>query len=76
MLLLFVFLGLQVWHMEVPRIGVESELLLLAYTTATSTRDRSHICDLHHISEQCWILNPLSETRDRTHILVDASRAP
>ena len=24
--LLFVFLGLHLWHMEVPRLGVESEL--------------------------------------------------
>ena len=27
------------WHMEVPRLGVESELPLLAYTTATATPD-------------------------------------
>ena len=32
-----------------------------------------HICgyDLHYILNQCWILNPLSEARDRTHILTD-----
>ena len=29
--------------MEVPRLGVESELQLLAYTTGTATRDPSHI---------------------------------
>ena len=28
--------------------------------------DLSQVCDLHHSSGQCWILNPLSETRDRT----------
>ena len=34
----------------------------------------SHIiCNLHHSSWQCQILNPLSETRDQTHILPDAS---
>ena len=27
------------WHMEGPRLGVESELQLLAYTTATATMD-------------------------------------
>jgi len=43
--------------MEVPRLQVESELQLLAYTTATATRDLSHICDLHHNSQQCKILN-------------------
>ena len=32
-----------------------------------------HICDLHHSSWQCRILNPLSESRDRTCILVDPS---
>ena len=36
--------------MDVPRLGVELELLLLAYATAT----------------QCQILNPLSEARDQT----------
>ena len=28
--------------------------------------DQSHVCNLHHSSRQCWILNPLSEARDRT----------
>ena len=53
--------------MEVPRLGVELELWLPAYTTATATRDLSHICNLHHRFQQHWILNPLSEARDRTH---------
>ena len=47
--------------MEVPRLGVvELELQLLAYTTAIAMQDLSHICDLHHSSWQCWILNLLS----------------
>ena len=29
--------------------------------------------DLHHSSYQCWILNPLSEARDQTHVLMDTS---
>ena len=33
------FLGPLPWPMEVPRLGVESELWLLAYATATATRD-------------------------------------
>ena len=33
----FCFLGLHTWHMEVPRLGGESELQLPAYTTATAT---------------------------------------
>ena len=56
-------------HMKDPRLGVESELQLLAYTTATAMWDPSHIWDLHHSSQQCQILNPLSKTRDRTRIL-------
>ena len=29
---------------------------------------------LHHSSQQFCILNPLSEARDRTHVLMDANR--
>ena len=32
----FISLGQHLWHMEVPRLGVESELQLLAYATATA----------------------------------------
>ena len=35
----FVYLGLHLRHMEVPRLGVELELRLPAYTTATATPD-------------------------------------
>ena len=35
-------------HVEVPRLGVELELQLLAYETATAIPDLSCICDLHH----------------------------
>ena len=38
--------------MEVPRLGVESELQPLAYATATATWYLSHICNLHHSSLQ------------------------
>ena len=69
----FVFLGLHLQHMEVPRLGVESELKLPAYTTATATRDLSRAYDLHHSSRQCQN-NPLSEARDRTRVLMDASQ--
>ena len=42
--------------MEVRKLGAESELQLLAYTTSHTQ-----------------ILNPLSEARDWTRILMDAS---
>ena len=67
-----VFLGMHPWHMEVSRLGVESELQLPAYARTTATPDPSHACNLHHSSQQWGILNPLSEARDRTCILMDA----
>ena len=57
--------------MEDPGLGVQSELHLQAYTTATAIWDLSHICNLHHSSQQHWILNPLSKARDQTHISTD-----
>ena len=60
--------------MEVPRLGVESELQLSVYTTATATQDPSHICDLHHSSWQCVILDPLSGARDWARLLMDTSQ--
>ena len=59
-----VFFGLHTRHMEVPRLGVQSELKLPAYTTATATQDLRHICHLHHSSWQPRIPNPLSEAWD------------
>ena len=47
--------------MDVPRLGGETELQLLGYTTATATLDPSRVCDLHLSSGQHRILNPLSE---------------
>ena len=70
----YVFFEPHLPHMEVPRLGVNSELQLPAYTTATAMQDPSHICDLHHGSRQPWILNPLSEARDRTRVFMDTSQ--
>ena len=63
-----------IWRLgvRVPRLGVKSELQLPAYTT--DMRDPSRVCNLHHSSRQRWILNPLSEARDRICILMDASQ--
>ena len=68
------FLGLHPWHMQIPRLGVELELQMLAYTTATATRVPSHVCNLHHRSRQRRILNPLIEARNRTCNLMVPSR--
>ena len=53
--------------MEVPRLGVESELQLPAYTIATAMWDLSRICDLCRSLQQHQILNPLSEARENLH---------
>ena len=57
--------------MEIPGLGVEWELQLPAYATATVTQDPSSICHLHHSSQQRQILNPLDKARDPTHIFKD-----
>ena len=44
------FLGLYAWHIEVPRLAVESKPQLLAYGTVTAMQDPSLICDLYHSS--------------------------
>ena len=62
--------------MKVPRLGVESELQLPAYTTATATPDLSCVLDYTTDQLQCWILNPLSEARDPTCNLMVSSRIP
>ena len=59
-------------HMGVPRLGIQLELQLLVYATATP--DPSRVCNLRHTSWQCWIVNPLSEARDRTRVVVKTSQ--
>ena len=68
------FLGLHLWHLEFPRLEVQSELKPPAYATATAILDQSHFSNLHHISGQYQILNPLSKATDQTRVLMDASR--
>ena len=72
---LFCFvLGLQVQHMEVPRLRVQLELQLPAYATTIAMPDPSHICSLCLSLWQCPIPNPLSGARDQTHILMVTSQ--
>ena len=59
--------------MEVPRLGVDLELQLLAYITATAMPDPSCIYDQHHNSQQRQILNALSKARDGSCIRMDPS---
>ena len=61
--LFILFLGPHPLHMEVPRLGVELELQLPVYP---QPQQRGTPAPLHR-----QILNPLSEARDRTPILMD-----
>ena len=53
----FCFLQQYMQHMEVPRLGVESELQLLTHTTATAIQHLIPICDPHHSLQQPLSLN-------------------
>ena len=48
----FSFLGMCLQYMDVPRLGVQSELQLPAYTEAKVTWYLSWVCDLHDSSGQ------------------------
>ena len=49
------------------QLGDESELQLPAHSNP------SRVYNLHHSSEQRWILNPLSKARDQSHTFTDTS---
>ena len=68
----FLFLEPYLRNMEVPRLGVKSELL--ACTTATATPDPSCIWDLCYRSGQCQSLHPLIVVRDPARTLSIVSR--
>ena len=76
--LFFFFFGLcraaPVAYGRPPRLRVESELQPPTYTTATATQDPSRVCDPPHSSRQRRILNPLSQAREQTRILMDTTR--
>ena len=72
----FLFLGPHLQHMEVPRLGIKSELQLPDYTTATAMADLSLVCDLHHSSQQHQIPNPPSKARDQTEVPMNTSSLP
>ena len=54
--------------------GVELELQLPAYTTATAMQDMSLDCYLHQSSQQQQSLNPMLEARNRTCVLMDTNQ--
>ena len=54
--------------MKVPRLRIESDV------AATAMWGPSCICHLHHSSWQHGILNPPSEARKGTYVLMDTSQ--
>ena len=64
--------GIQTW--KFPGQGSQSELQPLASARATATQDASCVCNLHHSSWQCRIVNPLSKARDRARNLMVPSQ--
>ena len=60
--------------MEFPRLGVELELQLPNYATATAIQDLSRVFELHHGLQQSQILNPMNGARAQTHFLMDTSQ--
>ena len=55
---IILFLGPNQQHLEVPRLGVESELQMPACTTATATGDLNLVFEPHHSSRQCHWVRP------------------
>ena len=58
--------------MEVPRVGVKSELR----QPATATQVPSCIFNLPHSSRQRQIINPLNKARNQTRNLMATSQVP
>ena len=63
----FLFFFFQLFRAMPAACGVTAT----TYTTATATQD---LGDLHHSSWQHWILNPLSNAKDRTYDLMVTSQ--
>ena len=69
-----IFFWLHLWHMGGSRLGGKLVLWLPAFTIATATPDLSYVCNLHHRSRQCRILNLVSKARNQTYVLMDTSQ--
>ena len=71
---IYLFLGPQPWHMEVPRPVVQLELQLLAYFTATAMLDsKPHLQPTPQLTAT-QDPNTLSRTRDQIRILMDTTQ--
>ena len=68
------FLQPHLWHMNIPRRGIKSELQLPACATAPTPPDVSCTCDLWRSLRQHPILHPLNKDGNQTRLLRDTSR--
>ena len=46
----------------------------VARASHSHSHDLSLVCNLHHSSRQCWILNPLSKAKDQTCVFMNTSQ--
>ena len=60
----FIFFLFRAAPVAYKRLGIDSELQLPVYTTATTVWDPDLVCGLRHSSWECRILDPLSEVGD------------
>ena len=68
----FLLSGLHLWHLEVPRLGLNQSSSCLP-KPQPEQRDLSCICDPCSSSWQFGVLNPWIEATDWTHVLLDTS---
>ena len=73
MLACFAFLQAAPEVCGIPRLGLKSELWLLAYLTATESQDRA-VSETFSRAHGNDIHNPLREARDQIHILMDTNQ--
>ena len=67
--------GLLFWEISYVFRHIQSFFFFFFFRAApvanVSSQAKGQIRDLHHNSRQCWILNPLSEARGWTSILME-----
>ena len=73
-LLYFVFRGVHLWHMEVPRLGAESNYSCRPAPKPQPRQIRATSATYTTAHGNAGSLNPLSKARDRTRIFMDTSQ--
>ena len=77
--ILAIFLTLEILNIisledAVLNMNKQGAMTLLGHSHSNVGWDPGHVCDLHHSSWQCQILNALREARNGTCVLMDASQ--